>query len=237
LRRLLCSAERLSDSATARGLRRVNTPCSKSSALLVRMTRADHLRVAVPAIPKLEATRVPGFVARPTGTKLARLAGLEGQMTSHVLHHYPERAELSRWVMVGILSGAASVLVFHQGAAALLNALELSGHAPYSTQPTSPWGVPQVWSITFWGGLWGALLAATLARLEGAPLLLGALAFGAVLPTLVAWFVVAPLKGQPMAGGLVPMAMAVALVVNGAWGLGTGIGLALFGRPRARPPR
>lgn len=158
-------------------------------------------------------------------------------MTSHAVHHYPERAELSRWVIVGFLAGAASVLAFHQGAAALLYALELTARAPYSMQPTSPWGVPQVWSITFWGGLWGALLAASLARLDGVRLLLGALAFGAVLPTLVAWFFVAPLKGLPMAGGLVPMAMAAAIILNGAWGLGTGIGLALFGRPRARPPR
>jgi hypothetical protein len=156
-------------------------------------------------------------------------------MTSQVLHQYPEGARLSHWIIVGFVSGAAAVLVFHQGAAALLHALELTARAPYSMQLTSPWGVPQLWSITFWGGLWGALLAATLARLEGARLLLGALVFGAVFPTLVAWFVVAPLKGQPMAGGLVPMAMAAALIVNGAWGLGTGIGLALFGRPR--PPQ
>lgn len=94
-------------------------------------------------------------------------------MTSHAVHHYPERAGLSRWIVVGFLSGAASVLVFHQGGAALLYALELSARAPYSMQPTSPFG---------------------------------------------------PLKGQSMAGGLVPMAM-------------TAIGLALFGRPRARPPR
>jgi hypothetical protein len=74
------------------------------------------------------------------------------------------------------------------------------------------------------------VLAATLARLDGARLLLAALVFGAIFPTLVAWFIVAPLKGQPVAGGFVPAAMAVGLVLNGAWGLGTGIGLALFGR-------
>jgi hypothetical protein len=157
-------------------------------------------------------------------------------MTSQLLHHYPARAELSRWVIVGFLSGAASVLVFHQGVAALLHVLELTTRAPYSMQPTSPWGVPQVWSITFWGGLWGAVLAATLARMEGARLLVAALIFGAVLPTLVAWFFVAPLKGQPVAGGLVPLTMAIALVLNGAWGFGTGIGL-LFGRQHARPGR
>ena len=53
---------------------------------------------------------------------------------------------------------------------------------------------------------------------------------GAVLPTLVAWFVFAPMKGQPVGGGFAPAGIALALVANGLWGLGTGIGLALFGR-------
>jgi len=139
---------------------------------------------------------------------------------------------MQRWIVVGALSGAVAVLVFHQGAAAALHALDLTARTPYSMQPTAPWGVPQLWSIAFWGGVWGALLAAMLARLDGGRLLLASLIFGAVLPTLVAWFVVAPLKGQPMAGGFVPAAMALGPIVNGAWGLGTGLGLMLFGRRR-----
>lgn len=154
-------------------------------------------------------------------------------MPTHALHHYPAKAELPRWVMAGFFSGAVSVLVFHQGAAALLHTLGLTALAPYSMQPTSPWGIPLLWSLAFWGGIWGALLAASLGRLDGAPLLLAALMFGAILPTLVAWFFVAPLKGQSMAAGGVPTAMAVGVLLNGAWGLGTGIGLALFGRPHA----
>jgi hypothetical protein len=42
LRRRLRSAERLSESATARGLRWLNTPGSRSSALLPRVTAADQ---------------------------------------------------------------------------------------------------------------------------------------------------------------------------------------------------
>jgi hypothetical protein len=155
-------------------------------------------------------------------------------MAYQTLDRYAARMEFPRWLVVGFISGAASVLVFNQGAAALLYALELTTRAPYSVQPTSPFGVPQIWSIVFWGGIWGAVLAATLARLDGARLLVAALLFGAVFPTLVAWFVVAPLKGQPMAAGFAPMAMMIGPIVNGAWGLGTGIGLALFGRGRAR---
>src|SRR5437870_13526045 len=52
LRRLLCSAERLSDSATARGLRLVKTRFSRVRALLVRITRADHRRAEAVAMHK-----------------------------------------------------------------------------------------------------------------------------------------------------------------------------------------
>ncbi len=153
--------------------------------------------------------------------------------TTHALQHYPQRGELSRWAIAGFLSGAASVLVFHQAAVSVFHVLQLTTAHPYSLQPTPPWGVPQVWSLAFWGGVWGLLLAMTLARLEGARLLAAAIVFGAIAPTLVAWFVVAPLKGQPMAGGFLPVAMLVAPVANGLWGLGTGIGLLFFGRGRS----
>src|SRR5205814_364759 len=46
LRRWLRSAERLSDNATARAVRLVKTPCSRSRASLARITRADHRRRA-----------------------------------------------------------------------------------------------------------------------------------------------------------------------------------------------
>ena len=157
-------------------------------------------------------------------------------MPTHAIP-YPRGSGLSRWLMVGVISGAASVLVFHQPVVEVFRAFALTHGIPYSLQPTRPFGVPQVWSLAFWGGVWGALLAATLARLDGARLLLASLVFGAVAPTLVAWFLVAPLKGQAVAGGWMAAAMALALLANSAWGLGTGIGLALFGHPgrRANP--
>jgi hypothetical protein len=141
-------------------------------------------------------------------------------------------AGLGRWLVVGFVAGALAVPVFHQAGIALLYQLGTLPRGPYSMAPTAPWGIPQIASITFWGGLWGVVLAGALRRLDGARLILAALAFGVVLPTLVAWFVVAPLKGQPIAAGGVPARMAVGLFVNGLWGLGTGLGLALFGRRR-----
>lgn len=143
---------------------------------------------------------------------------------------------MARWLTVGFVAGALSVLLFHQGAAALLHALALTSRAPYSMAATAPFGIPQLWSIALWGGVWGVLLAATLMRFRGAAFIVAAIVFGTVLPTLVGWFVVAPLKGQPVAAGFALPAMLVGPIVNAAWGLGTGIGLALFGRSRPRLP-
>lgn len=150
------------------------------------------------------------------------------RMDTHALHHHTAATELTRWILVGLVAGAASVLVFHQGLLALLHVIGAAQRAPYAFTSTHPFGVPQLWSLVFWGGVWGALLAASLARVER--LLPAATLFGAVLPTLAAWFIVAPLKGQPMAAGGVAAAMAIGVLLNAAWGFGTGVGLTLFGR-------
>ena len=149
---------------------------------------------------------------------------------------YPSSSEShpARLLIVGFISGAIAVLVFHQAALGLLHQLGIAQQAPFSREHTVPWGVPQIWSSAFWGGLWGIALAAALRRLDGPALVISATLFGAILPTLVAWFVIAPLKHRAMAAGLVPSAMIVGPIVNAAWGLGTGIGLVLFGRPHLR---
>lgn len=143
----------------------------------------------------------------------------------------PLQAGLSRWLLVGFVAGALSVLVFHQGTAAFLHLIDLTARAPYSFAPTRPLGVPLLLSLAFWGAVWGVLLAAALHKLRGTRLLVAAALYGAIVPTLVAWFVVAPMKGQPMAAGWVPAAMLVGPLVNAAWGFGTGLALRFFGRP------
>lgn len=140
-------------------------------------------------------------------------------MTPHALHHYPDAGDLPRWILVGVAGGAVSVLVFQQSALALLGLLGIAG-------------MPVMWPLAVWGGVWGALLAAALGRLEGKRLIIGAAVFGALLPTLVALLLAAPLMGQPVVTGIVPLAILAAAFVNAAWGLGTGLGLALFGRAR-----
>src|SRR5215217_2011107 len=102
--------------------------------------------------------------------------------------------------LLGFLAAAVSVLTFHQGAWALLHAAGLMPLAPYPTSPVPPLGVPLVVDFCFWAGIWGAAFSLALPRLPRAPLWLLGLGLG-LLAVLAAWFVVAPLKGQPVASG------------------------------------
>jgi hypothetical protein len=130
-----------------------------------------------------------------------------------------------RRILLAFISGFVAVLVFHQGGLALLNALGLTDRAPYAMDPTRPFGVPQLISSAFWGGLWGIALAyvfrtkLTYAR---------GFTFGALAPTVVALLLVMPLKGQPIGGGWDPQIIVGAMILNGLWGLGAAIFIKLF---------
>jgi hypothetical protein len=154
-------------------------------------------------------------------------------MTTFRMRYHPVEATHGvRWLLTGFIAGAISVLIFHQGALALLNLAGLTDRPVYSMHATAPWGVPEVWSLAFWGGLWGLVFAGFFRPLWGGALVVAGLLFGAFAVSAVAWFVVAPIKGLAIAAGGVPVAMAAAFIANGAWGFGTGLGLALFGRSR-----
>jgi phosphotransferase system glucose/maltose/N-acetylglucosamine-specific IIC component len=140
------------------------------------------------------------------------------------------KAALSRFALA-FIAGFVSVLLFHQGMLALLHTVNFTPRAPYQTAPTQPFGIPQIWSSSFWGGIWGLIWVAIVPRFQNhKSYWLAALIFGAIVPTLVAWFVVAPLKDQPIAGGWTVVGIVTGLLVNGAWGVGTAGLLRLFSR-------
>ena len=134
-----------------------------------------------------------------------------------------------RW----FVAGAVAVPLFHQLALLILSALGVVDRQPYSMEGTAPFGVPQVISLSFWGGVWGIVLGLLLPDLmRGVRYWLLAFIFGAVAPTLVALLVVAPLKGQPVA--LDARRIVIGAVLNGTWGLGTAALYAGMTRVRRR---
>ncbi|MGH8456038.1 MAG: hypothetical protein ACRETW_11465 [Stenotrophobium sp.] len=131
------------------------------------------------------------------------------------------------------IAGFVSTLVFHQGLLGLLHLAGITPFAPYSMTATGPLHVPQVISLSFWGGVWGIVLWLLIANARGAVYWSRAAIIGAIGPSVVAWFVVMPLKGMGMAGGWNPHIIAGALLLNAAWGLGVALIMRLLLRSPA----
>jgi len=115
------------------------------------------------------------------------------------------------------IAGTLAVPLGHQIALWLCKAAGLIDRAPFSMDPTKPFGVPTWISLAFWGGVWGIPLGLVLLRARGPKFWIIATVFGAIAPTLVAGLVVAPLKGIAVGGN--PKFLIVGLIVNGVWGL------------------
>jgi hypothetical protein len=136
-------------------------------------------------------------------------------------------------LLYGFVAGFLVTLVFHQIGIYLLHTIGMTPSLPYDTGAVPPFGVPRFLSLAFWGGVWGivfVLVEPYLARSPGG-YWIRAVVFGAVFPTLVAWFLVLPAKGLPAAGGFRFPGLLVGPIVNGLWGFGTWLLLEII--PRA----
>ncbi len=138
-------------------------------------------------------------------------------------------------LLLGFVAGFLATMTFHQVGLLVLHRLGMTHATAYSMYPVPPFGVPEVLSLAYWGGVWGIAFAWLAPALEvnAALYWIGAVVLGAIFPTLVAWFVVFPLKGIPAAGGFHFPGLLVGPIVNGLWGLGTAVFLSLWPRPAA----
>jgi hypothetical protein len=142
------------------------------------------------------------------------------------------RSSYPTWLLFGFIAGFLAALIFHQLTLALLWGVGLAPFGPFPMAPTHPFGIPAVFSLAFWGGVWGIIFAMISRSFpRGAGYWVTAFLFGAILPSIIALLVVLPLKGRPMGGGWHAPLLITAFLINGAWGIGTGLILkALSGR-------
>jgi len=134
-------------------------------------------------------------------------------------------------VVFSFAAGFLATLIFHQLTLWVLWQAGVAPFAPFVLAATKPFGVPAVFSLALWGGLWGILFALVENRFpSGSWYWLLAFLFGALLPSLVALLIVLPLKGRPLGGGWGLPLLVTAFLINGAWGVGTAFFLRLFVR-------
>ena len=137
--------------------------------------------------------------------------------------------------LIGFVAGFIATLTFHQFALWLLHEAAIAPRGPYNMTATVPFGIPAVFSLAFWGGIWGIIFALVQNRLPGGGgYWLRAFVFGAVFPSLVALLVVLPLKGLPLGGGWHWQLLLTAFLINGVWGIGTALLIRLMTAPKAR---
>jgi hypothetical protein len=136
---------------------------------------------------------------------------------SHVMPRTPSRP---RDLVFGFIAGALAVVAFHQMMVFILSNIGMIQSQVYSMRGVPPYGMPTILNQMFWGGLWGVLFAAIADTLPHWPLLILGFVFGVLGPVLASWFVVAPIKGNPIAAGWVPLRMLASILINGFWGIG-----------------
>lgn len=125
-------------------------------------------------------------------------------------------------LIVAFIAGFISVLLFHQLMLLLLHSIGFTPATAYAMQATQPFGIPHVWSLAFWGGVWGIVLVLFVSFFHQKLGIWGtALIFSAIAPSLVNWFIAMPLRGEPIGGGWQPNSIVTSLTLNGIWGVGT----------------
>ena len=135
-----------------------------------------------------------------------------------------------RVAILGFIAGFIAVLIFHQG---LWYLFEVAGFTPFTRpawalDPIPPFGVPSVISKAFWGGVWAAALAPLFSNLRGPAYWASWIIVASLAPTLVAFFVVPPLKGAALP--LLWPGLPAGLAINAFWGFGTALLLRLMVR-------
>ena len=122
---------------------------------------------------------------------------------------------------LGFVAAAISVLTFHQGMWALLYGLGAMPVPPYPTRPIPPLGIPLIVDLCFWGGLYGAVFGLLRPRFT-TPLWICGLIMG-IIAALVGMFIVAPIKGAPIANGWMVWPIVRSFLINGSFGVGLGL--------------
>ena len=108
--------------------------------------------------------------------------------------------QLVKLSIIGFIAGFLAVLIFHQSLWYLLNLVRAYPSLPLGLAARSDPAIRRALGNfkSLLGGAWGALLPPLLQGLTGRAYWAGWIIIGAVALSLVAFFVVPPIKGEPI---------------------------------------
>ena len=143
--------------------------------------------------------------------------------------------ELSpRTLAIAFAAGFLAVSTFYEGVFLLLYITGVIPIAPFGMKPVPPFGVPEVVSQSFWGGVWGIVLLQIVPRFfSGTTYWVASAVIGGVALTLVYMFVVVPIKTGALPSNMIWL-FVVGFVLNAVWGIGWALFVKLFARMRDR---
>jgi hypothetical protein len=124
-------------------------------------------------------------------------------------------------IFLGCVAGALAMLMFHQTTLQIFFWCGLTPQAAFRIAHVPPFNVPMVVSITFWGAAYGGVFGLLTPRMPGLLVIRGLIA--GLFAMLMAWFVVRPLAGHPIAFGWVYGPMLRSAAANLMWGFGVAL--------------
>lgn len=137
-----------------------------------------------------------------------------------------------RLLLSGFAAGLLAVPTFHQAVIWVLYDAGLVMNPPFSMRPVDPYGVPRLLWISFWGGIWGMVVALILLARPRLSSIVAAVTVGLLGAATISMTLAPALRGLPMPI-LDPSRWWRPFLINGVWGFGTGLILAtLRGRMR-----
>jgi len=100
-------------------------------------------------------------------------------------------------IVFGFIAGAIATVTVHEAISAIFASSLWTGWSRVSWDLTpNPWGVPNIVSAMFWGGLWGAAFPIVFGTLPKGPLTFKGLFYGLIGPALIGIFLAVPLITQ-----------------------------------------
>ena len=135
---------------------------------------------------------------------------------------------------IAFAAGFLAVLTFYEVVFLLLYVGGVIPVPPFSMKPMPPFGVPEVLSQSFWGGVWGIVFLLLVPRFfSGTGYWVASAVIGGIALTLVYMFVVVPLKTGALPPNMAGL-FAIGGLLNAVWGIGWALFFKLFARMRGK---